>query len=105
MFESHRILVQGDGQVRAELFLRSLLETPFDRGHPELGIRTGEKGGLLWRVDVEPLSVEVASSTTSAPGAKKKSEINWALYRVRARVVTSVGQIVTGESLRLGQVE
>jgi hypothetical protein len=108
MFQSHRILVQGDGQVRAELFLRSLLATPFDRAHPELGVRTGENGGLLWRVDVEPLSEDVApsaSSRSSASGAKKKNEANWALYQVKARVVSMSGQIVSGESLRLGQVE
>jgi prepilin-type N-terminal cleavage/methylation domain-containing protein len=33
MFQSHRILTQGDGRVRAEAFLHSLLETPFDRAN------------------------------------------------------------------------
>jgi len=104
MFQSRRILLQGSGHVRAEILLRSLLETHFDRVSPKSGPSEGESGGLWWRLDVEPM-VEAFSSETPSADAKKKDEPNWALFKVTARVGWGAGQAITGETLRLGAIE
>lgn len=104
MFQSRRILVQGDGQVRAELLLRSLLDTPFDRISPKTGASWGESGGLRWRLDVEPMGAALSSDAPRAD-AKKKDEHDWALFRVIAHVAWGTGQTVTAETLRLGAIE
>ncbi|WP_244427144.1 prepilin-type N-terminal cleavage/methylation domain-containing protein [Methyloferula stellata] len=101
MFQSRRILVQGDGQVTAELLLRSLLARPFNRAGPELGIREGEIAGLRWRIDVEPMSVE-ALSVDGPPRASGDQRPDWVLYRVKVAVLSRAGQILTGETARLG---
>ncbi|WP_152428363.1 prepilin-type N-terminal cleavage/methylation domain-containing protein [Methyloferula stellata] len=103
MFQSRHILLQGDGQVRAELLLRSLLETPFDRVNPELGLRQGESDGLRWRVFIEPVTAEAMSFDTPHADPKKKAEHNWSLLRVTAQVSWSADKIVTAETRRLGE--
>ncbi len=113
VFHGHRILVHGDGQVQAELLLRSLLQTPFDRADPELGIRAGENGALRWRVDVEPmpgdiLPPEPPPSTKKADvtkDGKAKKQPKWALYQVTAAVSWGSGRIVKAETLQLGAIE
>lgn len=101
MFQSRRILKQGDGQVKAELFLRSLLGTPFNRTNPETGIREGETSGMRWRIDVEPMAAD-ALSFDAPPSDPKKPQ--WALYRVKVAVLSRAGQILTAETAQLGQV-
>jgi prepilin-type N-terminal cleavage/methylation domain-containing protein len=105
MFQSRRILVQGDGQVRAELLLRTLLATPFERAKPELGVREGESSGLRWRLDVEPTGGEASDSDAPPPDSKKKDARAWALFRVKAHVGWGDGQMVTAETLRLGEIK
>jgi prepilin-type N-terminal cleavage/methylation domain-containing protein len=104
MFQSRRILAQGDGQVRAELLLRSLLEAPFDRIRPEPGASWGESGGLRWRLDIEPLDGALPSDAPRTD-TKKKDEHDWALFRVTGHVAWGAGQTVTAETLRLGAIE
>jgi hypothetical protein len=105
MFHSHRILVQGDGQVRAELLLRSLLDTPIARNHPDLGFRDGESGGLRWDLAVEPIVSDALSIQAAAPDPKKPKPPNWSLLRVTAHVFLGAGQIITAQTLRLGNVD
>jgi prepilin-type N-terminal cleavage/methylation domain-containing protein len=103
MFQGQRILVQGNGQVRAELFLRSLLQSPFNRTNPELGIREGEIDGLRWRLDVESAAPNDSDDDVPPP-APKKGEILWGLYKVTANVSWGDGQTVTAQTLQLGQL-
>ncbi len=98
--QSRTILMRGDGQVRAELFLRSLLQRPFDRRVPEIGVRHGETEGLRWQVEVEPMQAD-ALAFDPAPDLKDQ-EANWALFKVTARVRSAAGQVTTAETLRLG---
>lgn len=105
LFHARRILMQGDGEIRAQLLLRSLLETPFDRAKPETGLREGESAGLRWRVDVEPFIADAASFEAAPAGSEKEQLPNWSLFRVTANVSWGAGQAVTAETLRLGQVE
>jgi general secretion pathway protein I len=102
MFQSRRILKQGDGQVKAELYLRSLLETPFNRTHPETGIREGETAGMRWRIDVEPMDVDALDFDPPKPKDPKKPQ--WSLYRVKVAVLSRAGQILTAETAQLGQI-
>jgi hypothetical protein len=101
VYQSHRILMQSDGQVRAEVFLRSLLATPFNRAKPEQGVRMGESDDLHWRIEVEPAS----APPDDASSGKSKNKVNWILFRVRGHVAWGDGKVVTAETLRLGAPE
>ncbi len=101
MFQSQRILIQGDGQIKAELLLRSLLETGFDRTNPEVGPHRGETAGLRWRLDVASFAPD---DDDAAPPALKAGEINWRLFRITAHVFWGDHQSVTAQTLQLGQL-
>ncbi|MGB9188194.1 MAG: type II secretion system protein [Methylovirgula sp.] len=105
LFQARRILMQGDGEIRAQLLLRSLLEAPFDRAKPETGLREGESAGLHWRVDVEPFIADTASFEAAPARSEKEQLPNWSLFRVTANVSWGAGQAVAAETLQLGQVE
>lgn len=105
LFQARQIFMQGHGEIRAQLLLRSLLETPFDRGKAVTGLREGESGGLHWSVDVEPFVADSASSETAPARFGKEQLPNWTLFQVAANVSWGSGQAVTAETLRLGQVE
>ena len=100
MFQGQHILVQGDGQVKAEMLLRSLLETGFDRSNPQLGPHRGETGGLSWRLDVD----SIVPDDDAAPPPPKKDEVNWGLFRITAHVYWGDRQTVTAQTLQLGQL-
>ncbi len=102
MFQSQPILVQGDGQVKAELLLRTLLETGFNRASPDLGQHNGETAGLRWQLDVDSLVPDGAAD--DAPAPRKKDQINWGLFRITAHVFWGRGQTVTAQTLQLGQL-
>ncbi len=97
--------MQGDGEIRAQLLLRSLLAASFDRTKPETGLREGDSAGLHWRVDVEPFVADTGSFE-AAPATSGQAQLpNWALFRVTTNVSWGAGQAVTAETLRLGHVE
>ena len=97
------ILARGDGQVRAQLLLRSLLESPFSASDPEVSAREGESAGFRWRVAVEPF----AGASFDAPSGAFAGKLpyDWSLYKVTARVLWGDDQSVTAETLRLGRTE
>jgi general secretion pathway protein I len=105
LFQARHILIRGDGQIRAQLLLRSLLETPFDRANPEIGTREGEASGMRWRVAVEPAIVDALSAAAPRTDSGKGQQPAWSLFRVKAYVAWGAGQIVTAETLRLGKGE
>lgn len=55
LFRAHRIMLSADGQVAAQVLLRSLLDTPPDRASLASATRGGETGGLRWRIVAEPM--------------------------------------------------
>lgn len=105
LFQARHILIQGDGQIRAQILLRSLLEAPFDRADPEPGVREGESTGMRWRLTVEPIVPDASIFEPDPSGSGKDQQPNWALYRVTARVFWGARQVVTAETLRLGTGE
>jgi len=99
-FESQRILIQGDGQVRAELLLRNLLDTGFDRTNPITGSQRGETAGFDWRLDIDPF----VPGDDARPADAKKGEISWGLFRITAYVFWGSRQIVTAQTMQLGRL-
>lgn len=102
LFQARHILFRGNGQVRAQMLLRSLLEAPFDRSEPEIGVREDESDDMHWRVAVEPFVPEDAEEDPAPSLSSLGHKPKWALYRVTAAVFWGNKQSVTGETLRLG---
>ena len=105
LFQARHILTQGHGEIRAQILLRSLLQKPFDRSRPVIGLREGDKAGLHWRVDVEPFIDDAGQPEAPRAKPEKAQPFSWALFRVSADVSWGSGQAVAAETLRLGQVE
>jgi len=120
LFQAHRIMVNADGQVAAQVLLRSLLDTPVDRTSLASVSHDGETQGLRWRVVVVPMDVDAwlpplppppptpSPSPSPLPGASaspRPDHVNWAAFRVVASVSLPSGQVITGETIRLGKVE
>jgi len=116
LFQAHRIMVNADGQVAAQVLLRSLLDTPVDRTSLASVSHDGETQGLRWRVVAVPMEVDAwlpplpppPPSPSPLPGASaspRPDHVNWAAFRVVASVSLPFGQAITGETIRLGKVE
>ena len=105
LFQARHIFMQGQGEIRAQLLLRSLLETPFDRSKPATGVREGNRAGLHWRVDVEPFVADTGSFEAAPAKSGTVQLPNLALFRVSADVSWGLGQAIAAEALQLGQGE
>jgi Prokaryotic N-terminal methylation motif len=116
VFQSHRILLNADGQVAAQVLLRSLLDTPLERTSLASISRDGETQGLRWSIVTVPLDVDAwlpplpppPPSPSPLPGGSsspRPDQGNWAAFRVVASVFLPSGQVITGETVRLGKVE
>ncbi len=102
LYHARRVFAGGgNGEMRAELQLRSLVQAPFDRANPEIGTREGEDNGMAWRVDVEPYGPPLPSSSGKTIAPRK--EISWALYRAKVNVAWGDGRSITAETLQLGR--
>jgi len=97
------ILAKGNGQVRAELLLRSVLESALDPSEAAIGFREGESGGFRWRVAIEPFTLTPPDSQPAAPAGK--SPYNWSLYKISTRVFWGHDQSIMAETLRLGRID
>ena len=105
-YHARQILLQGDGQVRAQLLLGDLLSEPFSRAHPQLGSRDGETGGMQWRVAVEPAYAEDPDAPEPPSGSSgKEPRIKWSLLRVTAHVYWGTGKVASAQTLRLGKLD
>ena len=112
LFQAHRIMLSADGQVAAQILLRSLLDTPLDRTSLASISRDGETQGLRWRIVAMPMDVDAwlpplpPPAPSSGPASTLRPDhANWAAFRVVASVSLPSGQMITGETLRLGKVE
>ena len=95
LFQSRRIVSDAETRVAAHVLLRTLLDTPFDRGSLARAEREGELEGLRWRIVAYPLPATAAGSERPA----------WSLYRVVASVGFGRAQMITAETVRLGRPE
>jgi len=95
LFQSRRIVSDAEARVAAHVLLRTLLDTPFDRGSLARAEREGELDGLRWRIVAYPLPATAAGSERPA----------WSLYRVVASVGFGRAQMISAETMRLGRPE
>ena len=95
MFQARRIVSDAEARVAAHVLLRTLLDTPFDRGSLARAEREGELEGLRWRIVAYPLPAAAAGSERPA----------WSAYRVVASVVFGRAQMISAETVRLGRPE
>src|ERR1700753_2620456 len=100
-----RLLARGDGEIRAELLLRSLLTAEFDTADPQNSLREGESGRYRWRVAVEPFDAAALRqpSDDAAVSEDSASAKALSLFKVSARVSWGNGAVIAAESLRLGR--
>jgi len=112
VFQAHRIMLNADGQVAAQILLRSLLDTPLDRTSLASISRDGETQGLRWHIVTVPMDVEAwlpplpPPTPSSGPSSSPRPDhVDWAAFRVVASVSLPSGQVITGETVRLGKVE
>jgi hypothetical protein len=94
LFHSRRLMLDADTRVAAQVLLRTLLDTPFDRTTLASVSREGEAGKLRWRIATEPLPM---------PASQRRP--NWAAYRVKVSVGFGSEQVVAAETVRLGKAE
>jgi len=92
LYHARRIAANSDRRVGADVLLRSLLETPFDRTSLANAARHGEVDGLRWQVAAEPLYVGTSGA-------------NWRAFRVTASVSWAPRQRISAETVRLGKAE
>ena len=95
LFQSRRIVANADGRVAAHVLLRTLLDAPFDRGNLAQSTREGALDGLRWRVVTVPLPATAAGSDRPV----------WSAYRVVASVAWGREQMISAETVRLGQAK
>jgi type II secretory pathway pseudopilin PulG len=96
--QARRIMAHADGRVAAQVLLRSLLDAPFDRATLPNASRTGETGGLRWRVVAAPVA-GAAPLAVAAPSDKA----NWSAFHLKASVAWADGQSISAETIRLGK--
>jgi len=95
LFQARQIMTGADRRFAAQNLLRSLLENPLHRPSIEAPLREGETSGLQWRVLAEPLPFDPPSP---------EKQIKWIAFRVTASVSWTLGQSVSGETVRLGRI-
>jgi prepilin-type N-terminal cleavage/methylation domain-containing protein len=110
LFYARRIADKIDGRIAAQALLRTILDSSVDRSTLTNGPRDGETGGLRWSVTAEPMFVDAmvpqreasmptAGSTKGEPAVKYP---NWIAFHLVATVSWAPGQMVSGDTLRLG---
>jgi len=95
LFQSRRIVADADSRVAAHVLLRTLLDAPFDRASLAQSAREGALDGLRWRVVTVPLPATAVGSDRPA----------WSAYRVAASVAWGREQMISAETVRLGQAK
>jgi len=116
LFHARRIMAGVDDRIAAQVLLRSLMDTPFDRETPMRASRAGETGGMRWRILAEPIAIypKPAAPRQKSPeqrqGEPKQNEpaaqaINWTTFRVIASVSWARDGSVSAETVRLGKAD
>ena len=95
LFQSRRIVADADQRVAAHVLLRTLLDAPFDRANLAQSTREGALDGLRWQVVTTPMPA-------TASGSDRPT---WSAYRVAASVAWGRTQMISAETVRLGQAK
>jgi type II secretory pathway component PulJ len=96
LFQARRIIANTGGRVAAQVLLRTLVDAPFDRSQlVSASSRDGETQGLRWRIVTAPMATDIAPSHEGP---------RWTPVRIVASV-SSNGQIITAETVRLAKSE
>ena len=116
LFHARRIMAGVGDRIAAQVLLRSLMDTPFDRETPVRASRAGETDGMHWRILAEPIAIfpKPAAPRQKSPeqrqGEPKQNEpaaqaINWTTFRVIASVSWARDGSVSAETVRLGKAD
>ena len=121
LFHARRIMAGVGDRIAAQVLLRSLMDTPFDRETPVRASRAGEAGGLHWRILAQPIAIfpkpaarrrqispEQRQGEQQKQGEQQHNEpaaqpVNWTTFRVIASVSWAPGRSVSAETVRLGK--
>jgi len=115
LFHSRRIMAGVDDRIAAQVLLRSLMDTPFDRDTPVRASRAGETSGLHWRILAQPIAIfpkPAARRRQISPEQQQQRQqqnepaaqpVNWTTFRVVASVSWAPGRSVSAETVRLGK--
>ena len=114
LFHARRIMAGVDDRIAAQVLLRSLMDTPFDRETPMRASRAGETGGMRWRILAEPIAIypkPAARRREISPEQRQEQQqnepaaqpVNWTTFRVIASVSWGRGGSVSAETVRLGK--
>ena len=111
MFQARRIVTGVDDRIAAQILLRSLVDSPFERSAAPNPIREGSTAGLQWRITAEPMFVEkLRPAPNRKPSEQKENDPvaappSWDAFRLVASVWWGPGNSISAETVRLGKVE
>lgn len=94
LFHARRIMGHAENRMAAQILLRTLVNTPFDRSHLANLVRSGELEGLHWQVATSPIAIAIAPAEAAH---------SWTPYRVDASVSWGDGLSVAAETVRLAR--
>jgi type II secretory pathway pseudopilin PulG len=123
LFHARRIMAGVDDRIAAQVLLRSLMDTPFDRDTPVRASRAGETAGLHWRILAQPIAIfpkpaarrrqispeqrqgeqPPPQQQSQQPNEPAAQPVNWTTFRVIASVSWAPGRSVSAETVRLGK--
>jgi len=115
LFHARRIMAGVGDRIAAQVLLRSLMDTPFDRETPVRASRAGETDGMHWRILAEPIAIyakPAARRRQISPEQQQQRQqqnepaaqpVNWTTFRVVASVSWAPGRSVSAETVRLGK--
>jgi len=115
LFHARRIMAGVGDRIAAQVLLRSLMDTPFDRETPVRASRAGETDGMHWRILAEPIAIypkPAARRRQISPEQQQQRQqqnepaaqpVNWTTFRVIASVSWAPGRSVSAETVRLGK--
>ena len=115
LFHARRIMAGVGDRIAAQVLLRSLMDTPFDRETPVRASRAGETDGMHWRILAEPIAIypkPAARRRQISPEQQQQRQqqnepaaqpVNWTTFRVVASVSWAPGRSVSAETVRLGR--
>ena len=111
MFQARRIVTGVDDRIAAQILLRSLVDSPFERSAAPNPVREGSTAGLRWRITAEPMFVEkLRPAPNRKPSEQKENDPvaappSWDAFRLVASVWWGPGNSISAETVRLGKVE
>ena len=111
LFHARRIMVGADSRIAAQVLLRTLLATPFDRSTLADASREGDTAGLRWRITAEPILVNalppqrLKTSPLEQSNASAPERPSWTTFRMVATVSWGPGLSISADTVRLGKME